>query len=339
MEQKLRIYFLGSGAIAIPVLDRLVAGECLELTGCGTQPDKPQGRQCRLTPSPVGQWCAGRNLAVDKPADVNAPGFIRRLAGLRPELLLVFSFGQILAEELLRLPPSGCVNIHASLLPKYRGASPVTAAILAGDTTTGISLVQMTSGLDAGPVYAQFELQLTGNEYARALSGKLGELAAAQVCDSLRQIAARELTPRAQPETGVSFARKLRKQDARVNWGKPATLIERMVRAYHPWPGAWFILKSSRKTRKLTITEAAVEQMAAIGAGAAPGRVVQANKNGWSVACGEDVLEIRKLIPEGRKEMTGAEFIRGCPIPTGSFVDETDHCQLGELANSDCAHG
>jgi methionyl-tRNA formyltransferase len=327
------VYFLGSGAIAVALLRQLTACPDILVVGCGTQPDRPQGRRRVLTPTPVGRWARDHQLVVDQPASVNTPEFLARLGSLRPELVLVFAFGQILRDELLVLPPLGCINVHASLLPKYRGAAPVTAAIAAGDQVTGISVMRMTRGLDCGPVYARFECALNGTENAGTLSAQLGELAAHTVPAVLLAIAAGTVTPQPQDEARASLAPKLHKSDGRVRWYEPAAVIERRVRAYCPWPGAWFMVTGPRQTRQLTITRAAVRP--ATGR-PAPGTVVQADKSGWSVACGENILEIHSVIPEGRSEMTGTEFIRGFQIQLGTVLNEADHCQLGEPADPHC---
>ncbi len=330
--KQLRVYFLGSGLIAIPVLGKLLASDFIDLVGCGTQPDRPQGRKRRMTATPVGQFCEENNLAVDKPDSANSPDFLERLRSLQPDLVLVFAFGQILAKQLLNLPPLGCVNIHASLLPKYRGAAPVNAAILAGDKTTGITLMRMTRGLDSGPIFRCFELAMTGKETAPELSDRLANLAADSTEDVLREIAD-GLQPVPQNHDEASHAPKITKEDGQINWETSADHVERMVRAYTPWPGAYFFLRASRKTRRITITQASVIDDEA---NHAPGEIIQADKHAWIVACGTGAIKINKLIPEGKKEMTGTEFIRGCPLHVGISLHETDHYQSREPADSHC---
>ena len=342
----LRVYFLGSGDIAVPVLAQLVANTNVTLVGCGTQPDRPQGRKRKLTATAIGQYAAANALPVDKPESVKAPEFLDRLRQLCPSLILVFAFGQILSKELLSLPPFGCINIHASLLPRYRGASPVNAAIAMGDDRTGISVMKMARGLDSGPVYQQFELTIAGRERAPELSERLAVLAAERIGDTLLRIASGELTAEKQDEAQVSLAPKLRKEDGCISWCEPAAVIERQVRAYHPWPGAWCRAvasaagqnkggSTSMKEKKLVITDAAVCPNIA---DAEPGTVIQADKHAWSIACGEDALEIQKLIPEGKREMTGTEFIRGFPIHLGNILNEKHVRQCRKPADASCAH-
>lgn len=330
---QLRVYFLGSGVIAVPVLRSLVNCEQIDLVGCGTQPDRAQGRKRRLTATPVGQFCEENGIEVDKPESANSSGFLAKLSTLCPDLILVFAFGQILRRKLLNLPRLACINLHASLLPRHRGAAPVNAAILAGDKVSGISVMKMTRGLDSGPVYKTDSVELTGSETALSLTEDLADLAAENVCDALMRIADGSLEPVPQLEDEVTYAGKIKKTDGQIHWTKSAIEIERMVRAYHPWPGAYFTLNNSRKTRRITVTQAAVVDG---GLPHAPGQVVQADKHAWTVACGQDALSIQRLIPEGKKEMTASEFIRGCPIQSGIFLNETDCCQSREPANADC---
>jgi methionyl-tRNA formyltransferase len=231
------------------------------------------------------------------------------LRDLCPDLLLVFAYGQLLKQELLSLPRLACVNVHASLLPMYRGASPINATILAGDRESGISIMQMERGLDSGPVYAQYPLTIDPRETADQLETRLGDLAAEQIEPTLAAIASGELTAVPQDHSRATHARKISKADGRIDWSASATYIERQVRAYHPWPGAWFMLPTRKGPRRMTITEAAV-----ISETAAPGTVVHADKHRWSIACGDDILAIHKVIPEGKREMPSVDFLRGSPL-------------------------
>jgi methionyl-tRNA formyltransferase len=322
----LRVYFLGSGAIAVPALRALLGFPTIDLVGCGTQPDRPQGRRRQPSATPVGAFCAENGVPVDKPVSAKDPEFLTRIEELRPDLILVFAFGQILGKRLLELPPLGCVNLHASLLPRYRGASPVNAAILAGDSRTGISVMRMTRGLDAGPVYTKFETRLDGTETAAELIDDLAELAGAHVCGALEDIKDGRLQATPQPETDVSYASKISKVDGAVDWHRTAEETERMVRGYYPWPGAFFFLRTDGKERKITITQATIMEDVA---DSVPGSVVQADKFGWTVACGSGVLRIKSVIPAGKKEMTGTDFLMGCPLQTGTTLTyETDDCKL-----------
>jgi methionyl-tRNA formyltransferase len=323
---RLRVYFLASGVIAVPALAILKASSVIELVGCGTQPDRPQGRKRRLAATPVGSWCAENDIAVDKPACANAPAFVDHVRGCGPHMVVVFAYGQILRNDLLNCAPLGCINLHASLLPQHRGAAPVSAAILAGDQQTGVSVMRMEAGLDTGPVYRRYEQSLSGTETAGELEEELGRLAAACVEDVLPAIADGTLTAAPQDDSRATYARKLNKRDGRIDWSSPAEQIARQVRAYHPWPGAWFDLHSRKRTRRITITAATA--LPADGRTAPPGTVVEAGKNRWTIACGHDLLGVELVKPEGKRQMTGPEFLRGSPLEPGSrLTNETHHCQ------------
>lgn len=315
MPPKLRVFYLASGAIALSVLARLVAALRIELVGCATQPDRPAGRRRGPQPTPIGAWCAEKGIPVDKPASANSSDFLGKLRDLCPDLVLVFAYGQLLKQELLDLPRLGCVNVHASLLPQYRGASPINAAILAGDRETGISIMQMERGLDSGPVYSRIPLAIEPQETADVLEARLGNLAADHIESTLAGIASGELTTAPQDHSSATHASKISKADGRIDWSASATHIERQVRAYHPWPGAWFMLPTRKGPRRMTITEAAV-----ISETAAPGTVVHADKHRWSIACGDDTLAIQSVIPEGKREMPSVDFLRGSPLEPGTNI-------------------
>ena len=335
--ERIRLYFLGSGAIAAPSLAALWRDERFDLLGCGTQPDRPQGRRRRSAPTAVGAFCRENSIDARKPASVNDADFVDFLRTLHLDLLVVFAFGQILGGKVLALPRFGCVNIHASLLPRHRGAAPVSAAILGGDEATGVSIMRMTKGLDTGPVYRQHQLRLDGNEGAASLEGRLAELAAAQIGDAVFQIVREDLQPSAQDSSRATYAPRLEKRDGEIDWQASAAHVERLVRAYSPWPGAWCSLATGKGLRKITITAATVGPGVP---GLKPGQIVQADKNGWRVACGDGTLNIEKIIPEGTREMTGTAFLLGFPLTAGSSMGnhETDHCKQREPANT-CGPG
>jgi methionyl-tRNA formyltransferase len=312
----LRVYFLGAGALGIAVLDELQRNPVVDCVGIGTQPDKPAGRKRRPMPSPIGAFAAQQGWEVDKPASVNSPEFLERLRECAPEIVVVVSFGQLLKRELLELPPAGCFNIHASLLPRYRGASPITAAILAGDEQAGISFMRMDAGLDTGPVYEMVSLQLDQTETAQDLEEALGRLAADHVVGCLVKVCREGLAPVAQSSDGMSYVGKLKKSDGRLDWRLPAAELERRVRAFNPWPLAWFEVVSPKRTRRIQVTAAQVCETAAPGE---PGQVLMADRQNFMVACGDGRgLGLLNVVPEGKSEMTADAFLRGCQIPPGT---------------------
>jgi methionyl-tRNA formyltransferase len=316
MNNKIRIYFLGSGKIAVPILGQLINAKSVELVGVGTQLDRPSGRHNIMHPTPIGEFAALSGIPVDKVASVNTPEFIDYIKGLAPDFILVVSFGQILKKKLLDLPLISCVNVHASLLPHYRGASPITAAIIHREDKTGICFMRMDEGLDTGDIYCSYEHHLYGHEYADLLEESLGLLAAAKVEVVLDGIAADALRPFPQEHNKASFTRKIHKNDGFLNWNDSADDIEAKVRGYYPWPGVSFKIIAHQREISLRITSAVVKH----GLHGQPGEILQADKRGWVIACGRDALEIHTVVPQGRKEMRGIEFINGCHLAVGNSL-------------------
>ncbi len=290
-------------------LERLEGSSRVDLAGIGTQPDKPAGRRHELRPTPVGRWAAEKGLHADKPVSVNSLEFIACLRSLAPDIVFVASFGQILKGELLSLPAVACVNLHASLLPAYRGAAPIAAAIADGVEKTGVSFMKMDAGLDTGPVYRSFELPVSGMD-AVELELQLGELGAAKAEDMIEEIFHGRVFPEAQDDSIASYAGKISKDDGMLDWEDAAEVIERKIRAYRPWPGMSFVIESAARGIRVSVVEARVADF--VGGGR-PGSTVQADKHSWTVACKEGALELLKVKPDGGKVMTGAEFLRGRP--------------------------
>jgi methionyl-tRNA formyltransferase len=315
MTDKIRIYFMGSGKIAVPVLRALTASERIELLGIGTQTDQPAGRKKQLRPTPVGQFAAENKLPADKIEAVKDPAFTAEMRSLGPDFIVVVSFGQILRQELLDIPKYCCLNVHASVLPKYRGASPISSVILDGTAETGVTFMKMDKGLDTGDIYEIFKIPLQGNESADSLEQQLGELAAENIVGVLERIQAGQSVPEAQNETEASLTRKVSKNDGQIDWSMSAIKIEAMVRAYHPWPGAYFNLTGRQGQIRIIITGAR-----RVNAGGEAGEILQADKKGLIVACGQGALEITKLIPQGKKEMSGPAFLNGHSLERGTKI-------------------
>ena len=306
---KIKVYYLGSGDIAVAPLAKLYSSEKIDLVGIGTQPDRPAGRKKVMTPTPVGIWCDSQDIKIDKPANVNASEFLAKLADLAPDVILVVSFGQLLKKEILDLPKIACVNIHASLLPKYRGASPIAAALFNEDKETGLTIMKMDEGLDTGPEYCKFVYEI-GNEKADELESKLSELGANHIEETLIEIVTGVLKPIPQKSEGASYAGKIKKSDGIIDWNNPASKIIAQIRAFHPWPGAFFTYYGSKQPMKLTITSA---EVIPDNDDLMPGKTILADKTGWIIKCGKDALSITTIKPAGKAEMTASEFVRGRP--------------------------
>ncbi len=306
---------MGAGKIAVPILKELINSEKIELVGIGTQLDRPAGRKKQMLSTPIGQFCEERNIKVDKIESANNAEFIDYLKQLNPDIILVVSFGQLLKEEILNLPKTSCVNVHASLLPLYRGASPIVACIANGDKKTGVTFMQMEKGLDTGGIYKTLEYPLSNSEYANDLEIKLGELAANHAEEILIKIESKNLLPIKQDDNIATKVGKIYKKDGIINWNESAEVITRKIRAYYPWPGISFVLKGKKRSPKITITNAE-----AIENNGLAGEVLKADKENWIIACENNALHIKRIIPSGKKEMTSDEFLRGFNLDIGTII-------------------
>ena len=314
-----RLVFMGSPALAVPTLDAL-AGEH-ELLAVYTQPDKPAGRGRKLTAVPVKAWADERGVPVYQPLSLRKePDAIEALRALRPDVIVVVAYGLILPPAVLDLPPCGCLNLHASLLPKYRGAAPIPAAILAGEAETGVTVMRMDAGVDTGPIYAQAREPIRPDDTSVTLGVRLAELGARLMLHTLPKILHRDIQPIEQDHAQATLSPKIDKDDGRIDWSRPALHIDRMIRAYTPWPGA----ATHWQGQQLRIVRASVNEYAAnqrIGESAnvgavsrrRPGEVIQIGNSGAGVVTGDGVLELREVQLAGKRAMPIEEFLRGHP--------------------------
>ena len=316
-SSKVRVYFLSSGRIGIPILDALCHDTELELVGIGSQPDKEAGRKKKLAPTPLAFHAQELGLTVDKPATVNSPDYLEHLKDLGVELLIVASFGQILKPALLDLPRLGCLNVHASLLPKCRGAAPISEVILNGDEETGVTFMKMDPGLDTGPVYCESKCCICPTENVVQLEDKLGSLAAKSIGDVIRRIADGTLTAVPQPPEGATYAKKIKKTDGAADWNLPAQILARKVRAYYSWPSLFALLPVNGNYKRISIKEAAPIDLTHAST---PGTILEASPKSFVIACGQGALNIIRLIPEGKKEMSASEFLRGTQVAAGEAL-------------------
>ena len=311
-----KVYFLGSGAISTPVLDGLLRSDEVELVGIGSQckVQKDMNKPIRTMTTPLIKHCEEKGISIDKLATVNNESFHQRFIDTGAEILVVASFGQILKPALLALPKFGCLNVHASLLPKYRGASPVIAAVLNGDAVTGISFMEMEAGLDTGGWYEMLELEIRKNENAADLELRLGELAGQNIGRVIWDIARNGKKPTPQSDKGISYVGKVKKEDGIVNWDCNAESIANMVAAYTPWPSVCARIPTRNGgTRAIKITEA--ESIELNCRGSQPGDILAFGRDGIIVACREGALRIERLTPNGSKDMPACDYLRGSPIP------------------------
>jgi methionyl-tRNA formyltransferase len=303
----LRVIFMGSPEFSVPPLEQLILNQ-YPVAAVYTQPDRAAGRGRALMPSPVKRTAAAWKLPVVQPTSLKSPEALEELAGFRPDVIVVAAFGQILPRPVLALPRYGCLNVHPSLLPRFRGASPVAAAILAGDLFTGVSIMLLDEGLDTGPLLARAQVPIAAQDTAGSLSAKLSRVGAQLLLEVLPRWLGGELTPRPQDEAQASYAGPISKQAGEIDWKLGALTIWRRVRAYQPWPGAY----TRWQGRRLGILEAVPLSRE----GAAPaGRVVALAGGGeappFGVATGQGVLGILRLRLEGKRAVGAAEFLRG----------------------------
>ena len=279
-----------------------------------TQPDRPAGRGRRLTASPVKEAASTLGLAVAQPSSLRAPGFVETL-GPRPDLMIVIAYGLLLPRAMLDWPRLGCVNLHASLLPRWRGAAPIQRAVLAGDEITGISVMQMDEGLDTGPVHLTRSTQIGAHETAGELHDRLAALAAAALDAALPGVLGGTSTPIPQQAELATLAPKIAKGDGMIDWSAPAVELERRVRAFNPWPVAEGVLDQGGRLR---VWDAVVVQ--ATASGARPGAIVAATRAGIDVATGDGVLRLTKVQPPSARVMDAAAYLAAHSLTGVAFV-------------------
>ena len=297
----MRIVFAGTPEFAVPCLR--AAANVGEIVGVYTQPDRPAGRGRGMMPSPVKKEALMRGFPVLQPENFRSRESKDALRALRPDVMVVVAYGLILPQSVLDIPVEGCWNVHASLLPRWRGAAPIQRAIEAGDTETGICLMRMEKGLDTGPVLLSQSTPIGAEETGGQLHDRLAALGAQVLADGLGLLRAGiRPVPRPQPEAGVTYAHKLDKQEARLDWSQPATVLANRVRAFNPWPMAEAQLAGERvRVHGAVALEEAHD--------ASPGSVLRASREGIDIACGRGALRVRLLQREGGRAITAADFL------------------------------
>jgi methionyl-tRNA formyltransferase len=302
---------MGTPDFAVPALNALITSakkESWAVVAVVTQPDRPKGRGRKLTPPPVKVAAKQAGIEVLQPKTLRTEAVVAELAALKPDVIVVAAFGQILRQNVLDIPPHGCINIHASLLPRWRGAAPVIAAIRAGDTETGITLMRMDEGLDTGPMIAQRAIPITATHTGGTLAAELAELGAALLIDTLPGWLTGKITSQPQDDNLVTLAPSLKKAEGAINWSKPAVEIERQVRAFHPWPGTF--TQGPRGQFKVLTVKAAAE--VTDPAQSKPGTVFK-HRRGVYVTTGQGAIRLVTVQPAGKKEMVAEAMLNGQP--------------------------
>jgi methionyl-tRNA formyltransferase len=303
---------MGTAELSCNSLRTLINSPEFQVVAVVTQPDRPKGRELKLNPSPVKELALQANLRVLQPERAREEAFFGSLRDLRPDLVAVAAYGQILPERILDLPRFGCLNVHTSLLPKYRGAAPIQWAILNGDAETGVTIMKMDAGLDTGTILTQATTPIHPEDTSETLHDRLAALGAELLVGTIPDYVAGKLASRPQPVEGSSYAPKIKKQDGHVDWNQPARVIWNRVRGLVPWPGAFTHLPAQPQPHLLKIWQA--EPIEPAGP---PGEILQADKAGVVVGCGRDALRILILQREGGRRLTAQEFLAGHPLLPG----------------------
>jgi methionyl-tRNA formyltransferase len=308
----LRFIFMGTPDLACASLRALMNWPGGRVVPVVTQPDRPKGRDLKLQPSPVKELALSASLPVLQPERARDEHFLEELRRFQPDLIAVAAFGQILPESLLALPRFGCLNVHTSLLPRYRGAAPIQWAILNGDAETGVTIMKIDAGLDTGGIVAQIRTPIGPKDTSETLHDRLAQIGAELLVRTLPDYVAGSIQPRPQPAEGVVHAPKIQKQDGRIDWARPARTIWNRVRGLMPWPGAFTFLPAQPQPHLLKIWQAEV-----VESSGAPGEILQADKAGIVVGCGQQALRVLMLQREGGRRLTAQQFLAGHTLARG----------------------
>ena len=306
----LRVTFFGTPSFAVPTLDALLSSPHAVIAVV-TQPDRPRGRGQRTTASPVKERAAGAGVPVLQPHVVKTGEFAEELSALNADIAVVAAYGQILTEQLLAIPRLGMINVHASLLPRYRGAAPIHRAIIAGESTTGVTIMRMVRALDAGPMIATEQVAIGHDDTSVDVEDRLARVGAARLVRTLDDIAAGRAHETAQDDSAATYAPRLSKDDGRVDWNRPAVDIHNLIRGLHPWPHAVTFSAGSRLILHRSHPSGATSTQA-------PGTILEASGDRLSIATGGGVLDLLEIQAEGKRPMRVREFLAGHPLTPGT---------------------
>jgi methionyl-tRNA formyltransferase len=306
----LRVIFCGTPAFGLPTLKLLLRESDFSVEAVFTQPDRPRGRGQEPAQSPIKQLAMGVGIRVHQPEKIRSAGATEVIRGIAPDAAVIIAYGQIIPRALLEIPRLGWINLHGSLLPKYRGAAPVQRAILAGEKQTGLTTMRIDAGLDTGPILEQLPVDVGAVETATELLARMSEIGASMVLDTLRKLERGEVAPRAQDDSQATLASPLRKEEGWIDWAQPAAAIYNRIRAFDPWPGTY----TNFRGRMCHIWGRPAERYAAAVRGGEPGTIVQ-SRDAVLVACGQGTwLQIEFVRMEGRKRVKAMEFANGARL-------------------------
>ena len=310
----MKVLFLGTAEFACPTLEALLASPH-EVIGVVTQPDRPKGRGQKTIATPVKSLARKPGLPVHQPEKIRDPAFLKILESIKPEIMVVVAYGQILSAPVLAVPARGCVNVHGSLLPKYRGAAPIVRAILGGETRTGITTLFMDPGMDTGPILLIEETEIGEEDTAGTLHDRLARIGARLLLRTLEGLETNTIIPKPQDPTLATLAPKIEKEEARIRWSAPARQTFNQIRAFDPWPGAFTLLAGR-------ILKLFRPRLIEGGAQEPPGTIVRASDEGLRVAASQGVLLVREAQMESRPRMRVSDFLRGNPLAAGERLGE-----------------
>ena len=312
----LRLVFMGTPPLAATVLEALLNAPGCHVVAVVTQPDQPKGRDLKLQPSAVKELALEKNLPVLQPGRARDEAFIEQVRALAPDLIIVAGYGQILPQAMLDVPKFGCLNVHTSLL-KYRGAAPIQWAILNGDAETGATIMKMDAGLDTGAIVSEERTPISADDDAQTLHDRLARIGGALLTRTIPDYVAGKISPRPQPAEGATYARKIKKDDGRLDWSRPAHVLGNRVRGLTPWPGTFTFLQTATAPVLLKIWRVEVVE----NLSGAPGEILSATRDsigdGIVVACGEGALRILELQREGGKRLGAVQFLAGYLLRAG----------------------
>lgn len=314
----MRLVFMGTPAFAVPTLHALLNSE-FTVAGVVCQPDRPSGRGKKIQIGPVKALAMAKGIPVVQPEKMKDPAFLGKLQTWKPEAIVVAAFGRILPETILDLPPKGCLNVHGSLLPKYRGAAPIQWALIRGETETGITIMLMDKGMDTGPILRQEAISIGPDETAEELSGRMAQLGGALLVPSLREWLAGIITPYPQEESEATLAPLLKKEDGVIQWNRPADSIANHIRGLTPWPGAFTFFHQERWViwkAKVADLEAGVSHQGHKHL-PVPGEITAVDKQGLYVQTGQGQLHIMEIQPENKKRMKIVDYVSGHRLEPG----------------------
>jgi methionyl-tRNA formyltransferase len=312
-----RIVFAGTGEFGVPCLEALVASDEHFVLSVITQPDRPAGRQQKVLPSPIKECALRHQLTVFQPEDVNSPTALSQIRYQKPDLMVVVAYGQILKKTLLDVPDKGCWNVHGSLLPKYRGASPIAAAIRDRQKRTGVTIMQMNEGLDTGDILGKIATRIRPGETTGMLHDRLAGKSAPLLLELLGKTEKGKIRSARQNQAEASLAPRMKKEDGKIDWNKSPEEIEAHIRAMQPWPGAYTWIPDGQDQKMLKIFSVILSRRAK----GKPGEIVEVNPHGILVAAKKGGVLLRDVQLEGRKRMTAAEYARGAGLVPGVVLD------------------